>query len=63
MVEILKHCHSLECGGHFNGQRTTEKYYSQASTGLLYSRMPTSMLSHVIGVKEHVILRKETKGL
>ena len=25
MVEILKHCHSLECGGHFNGQRTTTK--------------------------------------
>ena len=40
-----------------------QKYYSQASTGLLYSRMPTSMLSHVIGVKEHVIFGKETKGL
>ena len=23
--EILKHCHSLECGGHFNGQRTVAK--------------------------------------
>ena len=23
--EILTHCHSLECGGHFNGQRTTAK--------------------------------------
>ena len=23
--EILKHCHSLECGGHFNGQRTSTK--------------------------------------
>ena len=23
--EILKHCHSLTCGGHFNGQRTTTK--------------------------------------
>ena len=23
--EILKHCHSLECGGHFNGQRTMTK--------------------------------------
>ena len=40
-----------------------QKYYSQASTGLLYSRMPTSTLSHVIDVKEHVILGKETKGL
>ena len=25
MGDILKHCHSLECGGHFNGQRTNEK--------------------------------------
>ena len=25
MGDILKHCHSLECGGHFNGQRTTAK--------------------------------------
>ena len=25
MEEILKQCHSLECGGHFNGQRTTAK--------------------------------------
>ena len=23
--EILTHCHSLKCGGHFNGQRTTTK--------------------------------------
>ena len=23
--EILRHCHSLECGGHFNGQRTAAK--------------------------------------
>ena len=23
--EILTHCHSLKCGGHFNGQRTTAK--------------------------------------
>ena len=23
--DILTHCHSLECGGHFNGQRTTTK--------------------------------------
>ena len=23
--EILTHCHSLECGGHFNGQRTMAK--------------------------------------
>ena len=23
--EILTHCHSLECGGHFNGQRTSTK--------------------------------------
>ena len=23
--EILTHCHSLECGGHFNGQRTAAK--------------------------------------
>ena len=25
MGDILKHCHSLECGGHFNGQRTAAK--------------------------------------
>ena len=25
MGEILTHCRSLECGGHFNGQRTTAK--------------------------------------
>ena len=25
MGEILTHCHSLECGGHFNGQRTAAK--------------------------------------
>ena len=25
MGEILKHCHSLECGGHFNGQRIAAK--------------------------------------
>ena len=25
MGEILRHCHSLECGGHFNGQRTIAK--------------------------------------
>ena len=25
MEEILKHCHSLECGGHFDGQQTTAK--------------------------------------
>ena len=25
MEEILKHCHSLECGGHFNGRCTTAK--------------------------------------
>ena len=25
MGEILTHCHSLECRGHFNGQRTTTK--------------------------------------
>ena len=25
MGEILKNCHSLECGGHFNGQRTSAK--------------------------------------
>ena len=25
MSEILTHCHSLECGGHFNGQRTLVK--------------------------------------
>ena len=25
MGEILTHCHSLECGDHFNGQRTTAK--------------------------------------
>ena len=25
MEEILKHCHSLECRGHFNGQRTAGK--------------------------------------
>ena len=25
MGEILKHCHSLECGAHFNGQRTVAK--------------------------------------
>ena len=25
MEEILKHCHSLECGGRFNRQRTTAK--------------------------------------
>ena len=23
--EILTHCHSLECGGHFNGQRKVAK--------------------------------------
>ena len=40
-----------------------KKYYNQASTALPYSRMPTSTLSHVIGVKEHVILGKEMKGL
>ena len=40
-----------------------QKYYNQAFIGLLYSRMPTSTLSHVIGVKEHVILGKEMKGL
>ena len=25
MRAILLHCHSLECGGHFNGQRTAAK--------------------------------------
>ena len=25
MGEILTHCHSLKCGGHFNGQRTAAK--------------------------------------
>ena len=25
MSDILKHCHSLECGGHFNGQRKAAK--------------------------------------
>ena len=25
MSEILTHCHSLECGGHFNGQRIVAK--------------------------------------
>ena len=25
MGEILTHYHSLECGGHFNGQRTAAK--------------------------------------
>ena len=25
MGDILKHYHSLECGGHFNGQRTAAK--------------------------------------
>ena len=25
VVEILTHCYSLKCGGHFNGQRTTTK--------------------------------------
>ena len=40
-----------------------QKYYSRASTGLFYSRMPTCMLSHEIGVKEQVILGKETKCL
>ena len=25
MTEILKHRHSLECGGHFNGQQTVAK--------------------------------------
>ena len=25
MVDILRQCHSLEYGGHFNGQRTTTK--------------------------------------
>ena len=25
LSEILKHCHSLKCGGHFNGQRTMAK--------------------------------------
>ena len=40
-----------------------QKYYIQASTSLLYSRMSTSTLSHVIDVKEHVILGNDTKGL
>ena len=26
--EILKHCHSSECGGHFNGQQTISKQWS-----------------------------------
>ena len=25
MCSILTHCHTLSCGGHFGGQRTTEK--------------------------------------
>ena len=25
MRQVLQHCHSMECGGHFGGQRTIEK--------------------------------------
>ena len=42
MVSILNHCHTLPCGGHFDGQRTAARYFNQVSTSLAYSRMLTS---------------------
>ena len=34
--EILTHCHSLECGDHFNGQRTTTKVQQSGLSLALY---------------------------
>ena len=36
-------------------------YYNQASIIRLYPRMLAYLLNHVIGVKGHAILEKETK--
>ena len=51
MGEIPTHCHSLECGGHFNGQRTVAKVVQSGFYGLLYSKMHTHLQSPVIDVK------------
>ena len=45
---ILKHCHSLECGGHFGSTRTVTKYSKTDSIGLLYSKMRMHMTNVVI---------------
>ena len=40
MENILRHCHSLECGGHFGGDKTTTKvcnrdFFCQPCTRIL----------------------------
>ena len=51
MSEILKHYHSLECGGHFNGQRTAAQVLQLGFFSPLSSKMLTLSRNHVIGVK------------
>ena len=43
MGSILTHCHTLSCGGHFGGQRTTTKVLQSGFYYLACSRMRTRM--------------------
>ena len=36
---ILAFCHEMNCGGHFEGKKTMQKFYNQVSFGLLYLNM------------------------
>ena len=64
--EILTHCHSLECGGHFNGQGTSAKVLQSGFywvfIGLLYSKMHTHLQSPMIYVKGPRTLDDEVKS-
>ena len=52
---IIDKCHASPYGGHFAGERTTQKFFNQVFTGLLYSEIVLNGLNIVIDVREWVI--------
>ena len=49
---ILHHCHTLPCGGHFGGQRTTTKVLQSCFYWPTYSRMLIISYPHATNVNE-----------
>ena len=53
---IIDKCHASPYGGHFAGERTTQKKFSnQVFTSLLYSKIVLNGLNNVIDVREWAI--------
>ena len=54
--DVLRHCHSLDVGGHFGVTKMASKVLQYGFWWPLYLKMLESLFLHVIDVKEWVTL-------